>query len=197
MVDEKILPLVVQDSHGTVLGLKAMNSKAFLKSRENGVLWIYLADNGRVLPFREDLGPGSLLSVNETEYGYLAQVEFPGEVATVKTSNDNLSQGGPGIKSDSRTTTAEADGDVLSALAAVIASRHRELPEGSYTTHLFKSGADKIRKKLGEEAVELILARERGEVIYETADLFYHSLVLLEALEIPLAEIFEELERRS
>jgi phosphoribosyl-ATP pyrophosphohydrolase len=197
MVEEKVLPLIVQDSLGTVLGLKAMNPKAFQKSRENGFLWIYLTDNGRVLPFREDLGPGSLCSVKETEYGYLARVELPGETGTEKSSYDNPAQRDKDIASDPGITTSVPGRNVLSALAAVIASRHRDLPEGSYTTHLFKSGADKIRKKLGEEAVELILARERGDVIYEAADLFYHTLVLLESLEIPLAEIFEELERRS
>lgn len=197
MVEEKVLPLVVQDSSGTVLGLKAMNPKAFQKSRENGSLWIYLTDNGRVLPFREDLGPGSLHSVKKTDYGYLARIELPEETGTEKISHDNPAQKEQVIKADPGMTASGSGRDVLSALAKVIASRHRDLPEGSYTTHLFRSGADKIRKKLGEEAVELILAREKGDVVYETADLFYHTLVLLETLEIPLTEIFDELERRS
>ena len=84
----------------------------------------------------------------------------------------------------------------MKGLAAVVAARRRELPEGSYTTHLFASGVDKIRKKTGEEAVELILAREPSDVVHEAADLVYHMLVLFEALEIDPAELFRELDRR-
>ena len=71
------------------------------------------------------------------------------------------------------------------------------MPEGSYTTHLFASGAAKIRKKAGEEAVELLLAAERDEVIHETADLLYHLLVLLEQEQVGIAEIAAELSRRE
>lgn len=85
---------------------------------------------------------------------------------------------------------------VLADLADVIASRHRELPEGSYTTHLFTSGAEKIRKKTGEEAVELLLASTRKTMVSESADLIYHLLVLLESEGISLAELAAELERR-
>ena len=70
------------------------------------------------------------------------------------------------------------------------------MPEGSYTTHLFEKGLDKIRKKVGEEAVELLLARDEKDVIYESADLLYHVLVLLEASDLKWAEVAGELKRR-
>ena len=91
----------------------------------------------------------------------------------------------------------EGGGDVLSHLAEVIRQRRIRLPEGSYTTHLFTSGEEKIRKKTGEEAVELILAREPDEVVYEAADLIYHMLVLLEALGLDYRLVLAELEKRS
>lgn len=197
MVADNTRPLVIQDGQGAIIGLKAMNQKAFRKSRENGILWIYLAENGRVLPYREDLAAGSLLSLGETEYGYLARVAIPTESGGETVADEDSSEKvGNGLTGSPAVPSLQGR-DVLSDLAKVIASRRQNLPEGSYTTHLFRSGPDKIRKKLGEEAVELILARERSEVVYETADLFYHTLVLLEALEIPLSEILDELDRRS
>ena len=70
------------------------------------------------------------------------------------------------------------------------------MPEGSYTTHLFEKGEEKIRKKTGEEAIELLLARERSDIVYEAADLIYHMMVLLEVKEIPIGEVLGELESR-
>ena len=196
MVAEEIKPLVIQDENRLVIALKAMNPKAFQKSRENGFLWIYLTENGRVLPFKEDMTEGSLQALKETEYGYWAQVRTNGESGEEEEADPDLSVTGNAGSKDEGAPRSVGE-EVLAGLAAVISSRHHDLPEGSYTTHLFKSGPDKIRKKLGEEAVELILARDRGEVIYEAADLFYHTLVLLEALNIPLSEVLAELKGRS
>lgn len=183
-------PLVIQGDKGIVIGLEGMNPKAYQKSLENGVLWMVHGETARVLPFKEGAPAGHLKKLTEHPFGYTAVVdeivsseEGESSVAAEK-SKEGISVGG------------EQEG-VLGRLAEVIASRHLEMPEGSYTTHLFTSGADKIRKKLGEEAVELILAREKDEIVYEAADLFYHTLVLLEALDIPLGDIFAELQRRA
>jgi phosphoribosyl-ATP pyrophosphohydrolase len=88
-------------------------------------------------------------------------------------------------------------GPTLELLEQTILERKASLPEGSYTTHLFSSGEEKIRKKTGEEAVELILARSSGEVAYEAADLIYHLLVLLAELDIPLEAVLRELSSRE
>jgi phosphoribosyl-ATP pyrophosphohydrolase len=77
-----------------------------------------------------------------------------------------------------------------------VAERRKKMPEGSYTTHLFNSGSAKIRKKLGEEAVELILAGKKDDISYEAADLVYHMLVLLENESVSLDSVLEELEKR-
>ena len=83
-------------------------------------------------------------------------------------------------------------GSVLKSLSNVIRQRRQELPEGSYTTYLFKSGLDKILKKVGEEAAETIIASKnhnKNEITAEAADLFYHLLVLLAEENVELDEI--------
>jgi phosphoribosyl-ATP pyrophosphohydrolase len=87
-------------------------------------------------------------------------------------------------------------GPVLSQLQAVIRDRHRDMPEGSYTTHLFSKGADKIRKKTGEEAVEVILARSGAELTSEAADLIYHLMVLLESQDLGIQDVVAVLRER-
>ncbi|TVQ38312.1 MAG: phosphoribosyl-ATP diphosphatase [Spirochaetaceae bacterium] len=70
------------------------------------------------------------------------------------------------------------------------------MPEGSYTTHLFREGLDKIRKKTGEEAIELILARGDQEIISESADLLYHLTVLLQAAGLSIDAVLDRLRDR-
>jgi phosphoribosyl-ATP pyrophosphohydrolase/phosphoribosyl-AMP cyclohydrolase len=84
----------------------------------------------------------------------------------------------------------------LEKLQQVIALRNHERPEGSYTTHLFENGVEKILKKTGEEAVEMLLARTDGELLYESADFLYHLFVLLEAKGLDYRDILQELEKR-
>ena len=87
----------------------------------------------------------------------------------------------------------------LDELYAVIAARKQNPPPGSYTAQLFAAGEDEIVKKVGEEAVEVILAAKgQGDarVISEVADLFYHTLVLLAARGLTLADVEAELARR-
>lgn len=90
-------------------------------------------------------------------------------------------------------------GPILDEVYQVIVERKTVLPEGSYTGYLFREGQDKILKKVGEEAAEVIIGsknKERREVIYETADLIYHLLVLLAYHEISLADLARELAER-
>ena len=67
------------------------------------------------------------------------------------------------------------------------------MPEGSYTSYLFQEGIDKILKKVGEESAEVIIAaknQEKSEVVYETADLIYHLLVMMVEQGIKLSDIY-------
>ena len=89
--------------------------------------------------------------------------------------------------------------DILQAIYQVIRERKANPSENSYTSELLTKGIDKIVKKLGEEAVELIIAGKggmRNEIVYETADLLYHVLVLLGFYDIQPEDIYAELQRR-
>ena len=88
---------------------------------------------------------------------------------------------------------------VLDELYQTIVSRKAASPESSYTASLLAKGVDKILKKVGEEATEVVIAGKGGsddELVYETADLLYHNLVLLAARDIPLDAVWAELARR-
>ena len=85
-------------------------------------------------------------------------------------------------------------------LYELIKGRKINMTEGSYTTYLFNSGIDKILKKIGEESSEVIIGAKndsKDEIIYELADLFYHSLVLMVEKNITLNDIKDELSKRS
>lgn len=89
--------------------------------------------------------------------------------------------------------------DTFQKLAEVLTARKQADPDSSYVASLYRDGTDKILKKLGEEATETVIAGkggEREEIIYETADLWFHSLVLLAHNDIPPQAVLDELERR-
>jgi phosphoribosyl-AMP cyclohydrolase / phosphoribosyl-ATP pyrophosphohydrolase len=88
---------------------------------------------------------------------------------------------------------------ILTELADLIAQRAIDRPEGSYTTKLLDGGVDRIGKKIGEEAAEVIIAAKNAspaELSWELSDLLYHSLVLLQQQGLPLEAIWHELRRR-
>ncbi|MDX1641030.1 MAG: phosphoribosyl-ATP diphosphatase [Balneolaceae bacterium] len=90
--------------------------------------------------------------------------------------------------------------EFLYDLERLLITRRKNKPKGSYSTKLFKKGIDKIAQKLGEEAVETIIAaknKKDAELIGETADLIYHMLVLLVEKEIPLDRVIQEMMLRS
>jgi phosphoribosyl-ATP pyrophosphohydrolase/phosphoribosyl-AMP cyclohydrolase len=91
-------------------------------------------------------------------------------------------------------------GHLLSRLADVIESRATERPDGSYTVRLLDAGIPAVSQKVGEEAVELVVAanaQDDARVAAESADLLYHLLVLLKARGVPLDAVLRELETRS
>ena len=89
--------------------------------------------------------------------------------------------------------------ETLPGLYALIASRKANPPAGSYTASLFAKGEDEIVKKVGEEAVEVIVAAKgqgHDRLVSESADLIYHLLVLLVEKDVPWSDVLSELERR-
>ncbi|WP_182087187.1 phosphoribosyl-ATP diphosphatase [Aureimonas sp. ME7] len=88
----------------------------------------------------------------------------------------------------------------LAALEAIVAARATSGDPNSYTAKLARRGVPKVAQKLGEEAVETVIAavsQDRGELVGEAADLLYHLTVLLHLRDVPVAEVMAELERRT
>jgi phosphoribosyl-ATP pyrophosphohydrolase len=89
--------------------------------------------------------------------------------------------------------------DILQAVYRVIRERKANPSENSYTASLMQKGIDKVLKKVGEEATELVIAGKGGvrqEIVYETADLLFHTLILLGFYDIEPEEVYGELRRR-
>ena len=90
--------------------------------------------------------------------------------------------------------------DILKRLTATLETRKRASPDTSYVAKLFGKGEDAILKKVGEEATELILASKEGDkthLVYETADLWFHSMVLLAHHGLSAQDVLDELARRE
>ena len=197
MVDPR--PCVVQTKAGRVCDLALIDEKGYSKSLETGTLWTVHRETGRLLPYG---GSAALVSLERKEGWFLGVVDLPGggdPAVSGEPSSNRYAGGGarrPGNGESQRPAAAAPDSAILVRLAGLVGERKRELPEGSYTTHLFTSGIEKIKKKTGEEAVELILADGRDEIVHESADLLYHLLVLLEASGVGIGELFTELENR-
>jgi len=88
----------------------------------------------------------------------------------------------------------------LSDLERIVAERANSTDGSSYTASLFAKGQTRAAKKLGEEAVETVIAAvsgDRAEVVTESADLLYHLLVVLKIADVPLNEVLAELQRRT
>ncbi|MEX0722079.1 MAG: phosphoribosyl-ATP diphosphatase [Balneolaceae bacterium] len=93
----------------------------------------------------------------------------------------------------------QKDLDFLNKLEVLLYDRKAEMPEGSYTTSMYKKGLDKIAQKVGEEAVETVIAsknNKKSETIAEAADLLFHLMLLLAEKEIPLHEVIKKLRKR-
>ncbi len=176
-----VRPLVVI-SGGTVVDLLAMNERAYVKTRESRSLWVTDVDGARELPYRPPPGCTSRIAdVRRGDSWYAAAL-----------AEETTEPRGSGAAATNR----ERPPDALDALAAAIRERKGADPERSYTAYLFEQGAGKIRKKVGEEAIEVITAGTAEELVTESADLLYHLLALLEAQGVRLDQVYVELERR-
>lgn len=195
--------LIVRREDGTIESIMLSNPKSRSKSIEQGELWIVDRETGRVLPY---LGGGRRFDSFALHPGIARTPDWyetivsgePGPVATAPVGDpvtapmNTPAAGGVGVD----TTAPAAAYDFLSDLTALIAERRRTMPEGSYTTHLFSRGESKIRKKTGEEAVELLLAEDNQEILSEASDLIYHLMVFLEVRGLSIAEVVAHLRER-
>lgn len=183
-----LLPVVVQDSATLkVLMVAYMNSEAFEKTLATGKATFYSRSRG------------ALWTKGETSGNFI-------EVVAMYPDCDNdtlLLMGHPVGPACHRGTTACFDTPdnegFIRKLQEVIQQRHRDMPEGSYTTYLFNKGTNKIAQKVGEEAVETVIEAIDGNkerYLYEASDLIYHLLVLNEQMGFTIKDIEEELASR-
>lgn len=183
-----LLPVIIQDSVTLrVLMLGYMNREAFELTQISGHVTFYSRTRG------------CLWTKGETSGNYLTVVDMyadcDGDTLLIKAV-----PAGPtchrGTVSCFDTPSAEG---FIRSLSSLVGSRHREMPEDSYTTRLFIKGVKKIAQKVGEEAIETTIEAvdgNRSRFIYEASDLLYHYLVLLEQMGVTLADIEQELQKR-
>ena len=118
-----------------------------------------------------------------------------GAAIVIKATPDGSTTGADSFMGEKNT----ADLAFLSYLQDFIERRKREMPEGSYTTKLFTKGVNKISQKVGEEAVETIIEATNGtqeQLLYESADLIYHLIVLLTEKGLRIEDLARELKAR-
>jgi phosphoribosyl-ATP pyrophosphohydrolase/phosphoribosyl-AMP cyclohydrolase len=183
-----LVPAIVQDE-GTmqVLMLGYMNREAFDKTVSTGRVTFWSRTRR------------TLWTKGDTSGNYLELVSITPD-CDADTLLVRAIPHGPTCHTGARNcfSTREDEGFVR-YLSGVVARRHGEMPEGSYTTKLFTKGVDKIAQKVGEEAVETVIeavAGRRDGFLYEASDLVYHLLVLLEQMGCTPADIERELATR-
>ncbi len=183
-----LIPAIVQDE-GTlqVLMLGYMNREAYEKTLSTGRVTFWSRTRQ------------TLWTKGETSGNYLDVVSIHADCDS-DTLLVRVVPHGPTCHKGSKNCfdTSETEGFVR-YLSQVVARRHAEMPEGSYTTKLFTKGVDKIAQKVGEEAVETVIeavAGRREGFLYEASDLVYHLLVLLEQMGCTPADIERELALR-
>lgn len=199
--DEKgLIPVIVQDAGSkTVLTLAYMNEESLQKSLATKETWFWSRSRQQLWHKGETSGHTQrIVSMRyDCDGDALVVMVEPNGPACHTGAYSCFSQK---VLSSTDDESVQADRFViLSELEELIAAREAERPEGSYTTYLFEKGVDKILKKVGEEAAEVIIAaknRNREELRYEAADLIFHLMVLLREQKLPLDEVLTELQRR-
>ncbi|MBY6036850.1 bifunctional phosphoribosyl-AMP cyclohydrolase/phosphoribosyl-ATP diphosphatase HisIE [Fictibacillus nanhaiensis] len=198
-----LIPAVVQDYQSKeVLTVAYMNEKSLEKtveigetvffSRSRKKLWHKGETSGntqKVKDIRYDCDQDALVILVEPNGPACHTGSYSCFSETLYSSGDNKTE--PNRDSDRYR--------ILNELQEIIAQREHEMPEGAYTTYLFQHGVDKILKKVGEEAGEVIIAaknRDPEELKWEVSDLLFHVMVLLQEQKVPLDEILTTLEER-
>ena len=191
-----LVPAIIQDAQSKeVLMMAYMNKESLQKTLDTGETWFWSRS-------RQELWHKGETSGN-TQKVVKMSLDCDGDTLLIQ-----VHPAGPACHNNtytcfsSLTDEQQAQPDrfaILNQLEALIAKRDAERPEGAYTTYLFEKGVDKILKKVGEEAGEVIIAaknRNHEELRWEASDLIYHLLVLLREQQLPLDDVLKELSGR-
>jgi phosphoribosyl-ATP pyrophosphohydrolase/phosphoribosyl-AMP cyclohydrolase len=196
-----LLPVVVQDAAtGVVLTLAYANREALTNTLRDRATWLYSRSRREL--WRKGATSGNTQRVVAVDYdcdddALLYRVVPAGPAChTGAISCFSRALLAPGDGAGPEVTFERAVGQ----LRTTIASRRGASPETSYTAKLLRDGVDRIGKKIGEEATEVVIAAKNGdarEIVWEVADLLYHTLVLLEERGVSLDDVGAELSRRA
>jgi phosphoribosyl-ATP pyrophosphohydrolase/phosphoribosyl-AMP cyclohydrolase len=191
-----IMPVVVQDySTGEVLTLGYMNKEAYQKSIETGLMHYYSRNKQRIRMKGETSGNIQKIidvMVDCDNDSLLFRVDQRGSACHLGTRSCFRK-----IGTTEPVGNIDYSMEVLLDLEELVNMTRDHPRDNSYTTELFNSGEENIRKKVGEEAVETVLAQGKDRIIYETADLMYHLTVYLAYEGIKFSDIMNELSRRN
>lgn len=186
-----LVPAIIQDATTkNVLMLGFMNEEAYKKTLDTKHVTFWSRTRN------------CLWTKGETSGNYLNLVDIKNDC-----DNDTLlvkvHPDGPTCHTGTDTCWGETNTEnpllFLSELQNFIDKRHQEMPEGSYTTKLFKDGVNKMAQKLGEEALETVIEATNGtseHLVYEASDMLYHLIVLLTSKGLCIEDVAEELHKR-
>jgi len=187
--DYVLLPAIIQDDKTLkVLMLGYMNRESYELSIASGLVTFFSRSRKRLWTKGES--SGNYLSIVSIE------VDCDQDTLLVR-----VNPAGPVCHTGRVSCFGGRDSEGFTGrLSQIIGERHINLPPDSYTTSLFNSGAERICKKVAEEAAETIIEAIKGDkkrLVYESADLIYHLIVLLEFYGLSLSDIEEELYSRN
>ena len=193
-----LVPGIIQDARtGEVRMLGYLSAESLGLTVETGQVHFFSRSRQRIWKKGETSGNVlELVSVTPDCDGDTLLIQIIPHGPTCHTGAESCFYAAPLAVGDAE---AAPSARVLDEVAAIVAERKRELPEGAYTTYLFSEGVDKIAKKIGEEAAEVIVAAKNeaaDELTREAADLIYHLLVMLAACDVPVERVYAELAGR-
>ncbi len=194
-----LVPAIIQDEQTRqVLMLGYMNREAYDKTVATGKVTFY--SRTRQCLWTKGETSGNFLNVvsikNDCDCDTLLIKVHP-DGPTCHTGTDTC--WGEATTAESPNGDAKAAANpllFLSELQNFIEKRHEEMPEGSYTTSLFRDGINRMAQKVGEEALEAVIEAVNGSderLIYEASDMFYHLIVLLTSKGLRIENVAEEL----
>lgn len=193
--EQGLITAVVQDAQSKeVLTVAYMNEESLAKTVQTGETWFYSRS-------RQELWHKGATSGNTQKVVSIkADCDKDALVVEVVPAGPACHNGTTSCFTETIVQNEEVGSvGILSQLAEIIRQREIDMPEGAYTTYLFDKGIDKICKKVGEEATEVVIGaknRDAEEVKWESADLLYHLLVLLQEQKVNVYDVLGVLEAR-
>lgn len=185
-----LIPAIIQDDEtNKVLMLGYVNEEALAKTKETGKVTFFSRSKQRLWTKGEESGNFlNVISISE---------DCDKDTLLIK-----VNPTGPVCHTGADTCFGENNKeDILffKYLQYFIEKRYKEMPEGSYTTSLFNSGVNRMAQKVGEEAIESVIEACNGsdeQLVYESADMIYHLIVLLTSKGLSIEDLARELKRR-